>query len=110
MTLLCVGASATLSGCGLGNGPGSLFVDPGRYSATHCNEMAARWKYLRDREKSLRNLIDKANESGGGAVIGALTYRTDYESVLTEEKLLQQAAAEKKCELTQAYQSDQTIR
>jgi hypothetical protein len=106
-------AAGALSGCGIGDGPGALFVDPGRYVAYHCNELADRWKQLLAREKELRNLMDKASEGGGGVVIGTLAYRSDYESVKTEQKLLQRTAAEKKCDLVGAssnYQSDQTIR
>ncbi len=98
-----------LAGCGP-NGPGSFLVDPGRYSAYHCNELAARWKALIARENELRGLMDKASESGGGAVIGSLAYRSEYETVLTEEKLLQRAAADKNCGFTPDYQSDHTIR
>jgi len=109
--LLCAAAAGmTLAGCGLGNGPGSLLVDPGRYDAYHCNDLVARWKQLTDREKELRALMDKASQSGTGAVIGAVAYRSDYESVLTEEKLVQREANDKKCELTTTFQSDQSIR
>src|ERR1700722_3026942 len=109
--LLCAAtAGMTLAGCGLGNGPGSLLVDPGRYEAYHCNDLVARWKALTDRERDLRALMDKASQSGTGAVIGAVAYRSDYESVLTEEKLVQHEANEKKCELTTTFQSDQSIR
>jgi len=87
--LLCAAAGMALAGCGLGNGPGSLLVDPGRYEAYHCNDLVAQWKALTDREKDLRALIDKASQSGTGAVIGAVAYRSDYESVLTQEKLVQ---------------------
>ena len=99
-----------LAGCGLGNGPGSWLVDPGRYEAYHCNDLVAQWKALADREKDLRALMDKASQSGTGAVIGAVAYRSEYESVLTQEKLVQREAAEKKCELTTTFQSDQSIR
>jgi hypothetical protein len=103
-------AGVALGGCGLSNGPGALFVDPGRYDAYHCNDLAARWKYLLDREKTLRNLMDKASEGSGGSVIGSLAYGADYDSVLTEKTLVQRQAAEKKCELAPSFQSDQTIR
>ena len=83
-----------MPGCG-GNGPGSLLVDPGRYEVYHCNDLVARWKPLTDREKELRALMDKASQSGTGAVIGAVAYRSDYESVLTEEKLVQRASQRK---------------
>jgi hypothetical protein len=108
--LLCAAAGMTLAGCGLGNGPGSFLVDPGRYEAYHCNDLVTRWKQLTDREKELRALMDKASQSGTGAVIGAVAYRSDYEGVLTEEKLVQREAADKKCELTTTFQSDQSIR
>jgi hypothetical protein len=110
--LLCAAAAAgiALAGCGGGNGPGSWLVDPGRYEAYHCNDLVTRWKTLTDREKELRALMDKASQSGTGAVIGAVAYRSDYESVLTEEKLVQHEANEKKCELTTTFQSDQSIR
>jgi hypothetical protein len=111
--LLCAAAAAAgmaLAGCGSSNGPGSWLVDPGRYEAYHCNDLVTRWKQLTDREKELRALMDKASQSGTGAVIGAVAYRTDYESVLTEQKLVQREANDKKCELTTTFQSDQSIR
>jgi len=111
--LLCAAVAAAamaLAGCGLGNGPASWLVDPGRYEAYHCNDLVTRWKALSDREKDLRALMDKASQSGTGAVIGTIAYRTDYESVLTEEKLVQREANDKKCELTTTFQSDQSIR
>jgi hypothetical protein len=107
--LLAVFAACALGGCGA-NDPGALLIDPGRYDAYHCNDLAARWKVLVAREKELTGLIDKADESNGGAVIGSLAYRTDYESVRSEEKLLQTTAAEKNCGFNPSFQSDQTIR
>lgn len=108
-SLIVVGV--TLAGCALDEGPGQFAVDPGRYEFYHCNDLAARLNALRAREKELRSLMAKASEGGGGTVIGALSYRTDYETVLSEEKLLQRTAAEKKCEVAPpTFQSDQTVR
>lgn len=85
-------------------------VDAGRYDGYRCNDLVGEWKNLLKREKELRGLIDKAREGGGGTVIGALAYRGDYETVLAQEKVLKHTAAEKNCELTPTYNSDQTIR
>ncbi len=107
--LLACLIAAALAGCS--NGSGSLLIDPGRYSAYHCNDLAARWKELVKRDKELRDLMDRADQGGGGgAVIGSLAYRTDYESVRSEENLLQRTVAEKNCNPTTQYQSDQIIR
>jgi hypothetical protein len=100
---------AALAGCGMSDGPGALLIDPGRYSAYHCNDLAARWKVLVVREKDLRALMDKADQTTGGAVIGSLAYRTDYDSVIGEERLLQRTAAEKNCNFATQFQSDQII-
>lgn len=101
---------AALAGCGLSDGPGALFVDPGHYSAQNCKQLIAEVQNLAKRERDLRNLMDKASEGGGGSVIGAFAYRSDYDSVIEQKKLLQRTAAEKKCELVPSYNSDRTIR
>ena len=104
-------AVLALSGCGLStDGAGALFVDPGRYTLYHCDDLAARRKVLIARENELRGLIERAGESPGGAVVGSFAYRSDYDSVLAEEKLLQRNAAEKNCSFASPLQSDQTIR
>ena len=107
--LLAGVVAAALAGCT--NGAGSLLVDPGHYSAYHCNDLAAQWKVLVAREKELRDLMDRADQGGGGgAVIGSLAYRSDYESVRSDEQLVQREAAEKNCNSTTQFQSDQAIR
>jgi len=102
--------AALLTGCGLSDGPGALFVDPGHYSALHCKQLIAESQNLANRERDLRNLMDKASEGGGGTIIGTFAYRSDYESVIQQKKLLQRAAAEQKCELVPSYNSDRIIR
>jgi len=108
LSLIVVGV--TLGGCALNEDPGQFAVDPGRYEFYHCNDLVKQLKNLQERESELRSLMAKASEGGGGAVIAALSYRTDYEMVLSQEKLLQRTAAEKKCEVAPpTTQSDQTI-
>jgi hypothetical protein len=91
----------TLAGCGLSSdGVGSLMVDPARYDGYNCKDLAGQWKGLVEREKQLRNLMDRADEGGGtGEIISALSYRSDYETVLEQKKVLQRTAAEKGCQM-----------
>jgi hypothetical protein len=110
IALGCVLAGLTLAGCGMSDGYGSLVVDPAHYAAYHCNDLVAQQATLQKREQELRNLMDKASEGTGGGAIVAMAYRSDYESVLSQEKLLQRTAAEKNCELVPTYRSDQTVR
>jgi hypothetical protein len=99
----------TLAGCG-SDGAGALFVDPGRYAFYHCDDLEARRKVLAARETELRNLMQKASETAAGSVIGSISYRSEYDSVVAEQKLLQRNAAEKNCSFASPLQSDQTIR
>jgi len=106
-----LGVAVALAGCSVRtDGIGALGVDPAYYSALHCKDLVARWQQLNTRENELRALMDKASDGGGGTVIGALSYRTDFELVQSQKQLMLRTAAEKKCELTHTYQSDQTIR
>lgn len=100
-------ATTALAGCGTSD---SFFADPGHYSAYHCKDLITESQNLANREKQLRDLMGKASEGGGGSVIGALAYRSDYETVLEQQKLLKRAVAEQKCELTPSYNSDRIIR
>jgi len=89
----------------------TYLVDPGRYSAYHCKQLTDRLKELQTRERELLNLTDKASEGGGGALIGGMSYRVQYEKAVGEEKVLRQTAAEKKCAIEgPVLESDQVIR
>jgi hypothetical protein len=96
---VCVLVAGIVAGCTMSDGVGGFMIDPAHYSVYHCDGLVARLKVLLAREQELSNLMDKANEGGGGAVIGNLSYRADYENMVGEEKLLRRTAAEKKCEL-----------
>ena len=91
LTLVCA-----LAGCAA-HDSGALLIDPGRYDVYKCDDLPARWKALTAREKELRALMDRASQTGGGAVVGSLAYRTEYEEVLSDERLLQRTAAAKNC-------------
>ena len=109
--LLGFGVLALTGGCG-SDGAGAIFVDPAHYSFYRCEDLATRRKALVTRENELRGLMEKAGDSAGGSVIGSFAYRSDYDTVLAEEKLVQRTATEKNCSFASPtqFQSDQTIR
>jgi len=109
LSFLFTPAALIVTGCG-SDGPGAIWVDPGKYTFYKCDDLARRWKALITREDELRGLIEKANESAAGAVVGSVAYRSDYEAVLSEEKMLQRTAADKKCSFMADHESDHIIR
>jgi hypothetical protein len=107
---VAIGAGA-VGGCAGSDGVGALMVDPARYAGYRCKDLIGEWANLIAQEKKLRELINKADEGGAtGTVIGTVAYRSDYDTVLEREKVLQRTAAEKNCELKPVYSSDRTIR
>jgi hypothetical protein len=109
-TVILVLAASALGGCSTGGGLASMLVDPSRYEGYNCKDLTGQLQALDKREKDLRNLIDRADESTSGVVIGAFAYRTDYETVKADKKALQGTMAEKKCQLSPSLASDQVIR
>jgi hypothetical protein len=107
-----VAATVALAGCGSlrTDGVASLAVDPARYEGYHCKDLVSQWDGLVAREKQLRNLIDRAGDGGGGAVVATLAYRSDYDTVLEQQRVLKRTAVEKNCVLEHDYSSDQGIR
>ena len=85
-----------LAGCSTSS---SLLVDPGRYSVYHCDAMPGKLAGIEERQRELSNLMARASDGAGGALIGTMSYRADYESAIEEEKVLRRAAAEKNCNL-----------
>jgi hypothetical protein len=93
-----IALAGALTGC-TSNDSGELLIDPGRYAIYKCDDLATRWKTVSAREKELRGLMDRASQSAGGAVVGSLSYRVDYDAVISDERLLQRTAVEKNCGL-----------
>jgi hypothetical protein len=108
--VICGVVAIALAGCSNGYGVGRFLVDPSQYDVYHCKDLVAQWVLLNKREAELRANMDRASQTVGGKVIGEVAYSSDYQTVLTQKKMVQRQAAEKKCELVQTYQSDQTVR
>lgn len=92
--------ACALAACTSNFDSGQLLIDPGRYEMYKCDDLAKRWKLVSKREKELRDLMARASQTSGGAVVGALTYRADYDAVVSDGKALQHEAAAKNCALS----------
>ena len=85
-TAVLVLAASALAGCSTTDTLDSMLVDPSRYEGYNCKDLGNQLQTLNKREKDLRNLIDRADESASGVVIGAFAYRTDYQTVIADKK------------------------
>src|SRR4030095_12545276 len=67
---------ALLGGCAAGAGDGPFFfADPGKYQFHSCEQLAVASKQKRDRQRELKELIDKAEQAAGGQLGSALDCR-----------------------------------
>jgi hypothetical protein len=102
-------AAAFLVGCAAATGGNSLtvFADPGKYQFSSCEHLAVQRKTWGDKEQELRLLMDKAEQSSGGAVVNLLAYRADYAATTEELKVIENASRAKNCS---SWQSNSAVR
>ena len=87
---------ALLAGCASGDGP-YFFADAGKYQFHNCEQLAAASKQKHDRQRELKELIDKAEQAAGGQIVSVLAYRSDYVAVNEELQVIDSTIREKKC-------------
>ena len=85
-----------LAGCSTST---TLLADPGRFSVYHCDAMPGRLAAIQEHQRELSNLMARASDGAGGALIGTMSYRANYEIAIDEEKVLRRVAAGKNCNL-----------
>ena len=73
-------------------GPVTVFADPGKYQFYSCEQLAGQRTYWAGRELELKLLMDKADESTGGAVVNVIAYQADYVAAREELKVIDATA------------------
>jgi hypothetical protein len=103
-------AGGFLSGCAVSNNPLTVFADPGKYDYNTCEQIGGQKKYWTGREQELRQLMGKAEQSTGGAVVSALAYKADHVAAQEELKVLEAAARSKNCDTPDKWRSNTVVR
>jgi hypothetical protein len=106
------GLAVALAGCSSigGDSPMTIFADPAKYQYNTCEQLAGQRKNLQGREQELRQLMDKAEQSTGGAVVSVLAYRADYVAATEEIKVLDSAARAKNCDTPEKWKSNSSVK
>ena len=86
-----------LCGCAANLDLGMLYAAPGKYDYLRCEDLPARLAASIAREKQLTDLMKRANQDAGGPVVSAVAYSADLAQVRADQKVLRQAAIDKKC-------------
>jgi hypothetical protein len=75
----------------------SVYAAPGKYDFLDCQSITTRLAGATAREAQLKDLIGRANEAAGGAIVSAMVYQDDYNTVRADIRALRKAADDKKC-------------
>jgi hypothetical protein len=104
-------ASALLAGCSASGGNHvALFADPGKYRYSSCQHLADQRKTLSAREQELKLLMDKAEQSAGGALVNVFAYKADYIAATEDLQLVETAARSKNCATPETWGSNSAVR
>src|SRR5882724_2281324 len=103
-------AGGLLQACAISDNPLTVFADPGKYQYNTCEQIAGQKKTWTTREKELKQLMDKAEQSTGGAVVNVLAYKADHIAALEELKVLEATARSKNCDSPDKWQSNTVVR
>jgi hypothetical protein len=86
-----------LMGCAQNLDLGILYAAPGKYDYLRCEDLPARLAKSLKREKELSDLMTRANQEAGGAVVNVVAYSADLAQVRADIKILRKAAIDKNC-------------
>jgi hypothetical protein len=109
---LIAGFLAACSGtnsCPTGN-PFTVFADPGEFEFFSCEQLLPQRNGLVTRAQELKLLMDKAEQSTGGAIVNVIAYKADYVTARERLKVIEETARIKKCNFPDDAQSNAAIR
>src|SRR5215469_1657869 len=104
--------AAILTGCSSsGDSAGfPIFADPGKYQYYNCAQLAEQIKSWTAKQRDLKLLMDRAEQSPGGAAVGFIAYKADYVAAGEELDQLHYSARSKKCAQDETWRSNTAIR
>jgi hypothetical protein len=86
-----------------------LFADPGKYEYHNCDQILKAGNAVAEREMRLRTLIQKAEQSAGGALVGTVAYRGEHRTVVEELAVIENVSRRKNCLTPPTWRSSTAI-
>jgi hypothetical protein len=101
--------AALLGGCASSGDSMLLLVDASKYQFHTCAQIAETTKKISTRRQELETLIERAAQSPGGALIGAVAYQTEYTASGQELQVLATTSRAKNCDNPATWRSNSVI-
>jgi hypothetical protein len=64
----------------------TFFADPAKYQYSSCEQLAVHRQTWTTKEQELKQLMDRADQGAGGALVNVLAYKADYVAATEELK------------------------
>ena len=94
-----VALASVLVGCSsIADSGMTIFADPAKYQYSTCEGLGRQRQTWAAKEQELRQLMDRAQQSAGGAVVNVLAYKGDHVAAVEELQLIDRAARAKNCD------------
>ena len=90
--------------------PFTVFAGPGEFEFYSCEQLLPQRNALVTRAHDLKLLMDKAEQSTGGAIVNVIAYEADYVTAREQVKVIEETARIKKCNFPDNPQSNAAIR
>ena len=76
LRIVLVALAGLIAGClSIADNGMTIFADPGKYQYSTCEGLGIKRKTWTDKEQEIRQLMDRAEQSAGGAVVNVLAYK-----------------------------------
>jgi len=109
LRLVPLASALALGGCAMADAP-LMFGDTGKYQYYNCEQLTSTALGQSNRERELKELIDKANEGAGGFIVSLMAYKTDYLAVEEDLRVIETTMSNKNCPAPATFQSNTVIR
>jgi hypothetical protein len=86
-----------------------VFADPGQYEFLNYEQLAAQRTTRKAREQELKLLMDRAEQSTGGAFVNLIAYKSDYVTAQEDLKAIEVTARVNKCDTPENWRSNSAI-
>jgi hypothetical protein len=88
----------------------TFLADPGRYEFHNCEQLAEQRRVGKTREQELKQLMNRAEQSTGGAFVNVIAYKGDYVAITEELKVIEGTIRVRKCSTPENWSSTSAIR
>jgi hypothetical protein len=100
-----------LPGCGIMGDEVAVkaLMSPSKFELYACKDIEAYGRKTHAREQELRQMMARAGEATGGAIVNVIAYRNEYVQVRAELASLSEAAAKKNCTSQSPWASERSL-